>query len=49
MQELTGFREEMEKKNKFNTGMNNTLKRIDTGENKVQKSEMQINNIFKRF
>lgn len=30
----------MEKKNKFNTGMNDILTRIDTGENKVQEGEM---------
>lgn len=40
MQDLALVREEMEKRNKFNTGMNDILKRIDTSENKVQKSEM---------
>lgn len=35
MQDLTLVREEMEKRNKFNTGMNDILKRIDTSENKV--------------
>lgn len=38
--ELTELGEGMEKKKKFNKRMNAALKRVDTGENKVQESEM---------